>query len=381
MVLSSYTFLLYATSFGVVDGFLKLGSMSGKGDQNRLYVGTILSWGGLFVGGGSLIVMILISEIYTAIDLVDSITVVGLCLSAFFFNALETFFRATQQFLVFAFMVFAKVSIATGLGCFFAVSDRPSLVLGAEVMAFFCVALFFLLWGRAGKVDLRVGRESYGRFVHLVRHGLPLLLTNIAKKLIFVADRWVVVTLLGMAVLAKYSFIMLIYLGTVSLIGILNAKIGPKILSMLGKDGDLVGMRKRIYSVMLRAFFMLLPFFGIFTVTYPSFVAEFFPNYVDPILYSSAKYLMFGMIIFFLNSIFDWLLIGSDQGYGMFLVNLGTLLSGFVCYLIFAFLPEIGLHDFAVAFLGLRVLSLFLSIALFEFKFRHFSRVILTSQG
>ncbi|WP_316346920.1 hypothetical protein [Desulfuromonas acetoxidans] len=375
LILSTYTFLFYVSSLGVVDGLLKLGSISSRSSWLRYYSGSVLVWGSWIVFVASVVVSFLLYLFIDEMNIEKIPIVAGLCLSAFFFNVLETTCRALQRFHSFSLMLLCKTLIATGLGCFNAFFQNPNLVLWSEIFAFLIVALYFHI--KFEKPCFKTSKSSWIRFVKLVRHGLPLLLTNLAKKLCFVIDRWVVVSLLGISLLAQYSFIMLIYLGAMSVIGILNAQIGPRVLSGYGSDGDLRKVRRKLYYAMSVIVILMVPVGMLFEEVYPFCVDRLFPVYSSQIVYSSAKYIAFGMLVYFMNCLVDWLLIVSGESYRMFFVNIITLFVAVSAYVYFYFSGGSGLLSFATLFLVLRIISLFLSMFVFEVKYKQYNLSII----
>lgn len=367
IVLSSYSILFYVTSFGVVDGFLKLGSLSGKEAKLHQYVHAILKWGSMLIGSLSLLITT-IAIVFFDFQSNLLIIIIGLSLSIFYFNTIEVYYRASQKFVIFAGMLFLKAVIATFLGSIFAYSDMGNLVLGAEIFAFLIVATIFGFSALRPIWHLR--SDSLVAFKILVQHGVPLLLINLVKKLSFVVDRWVIAAIFGLASLAQYAFVMLIYLASIGIIGIINASLGPKLLAQYGKNSDIKMLRARVYNLMQKIALSIIPLFIIFYLLYPIFVTYFFPNYASFYTFKSANYIALGMSFFFLNTIYDWLLITTEQSYKLVSINLTTMLIGFIFYLLFYFVWDSPLIAFAILFFCLRLISLFLSIILFEYWYK-----------
>lgn len=84
LILSTYTFLFYVSSLGVVDGLLKLGSISSRSSWLRYYSGSVLVWGSWIVFVASVVVSFLLYLFIDEMNIEKIPIVAGLCLSAFF---------------------------------------------------------------------------------------------------------------------------------------------------------------------------------------------------------------------------------------------------------------------------------------------------------
>lgn len=353
LVLSTYAVVVYIAAPGITEGLLKLASMSHDRNQQRAFVSAAFGAGLLSMAGFSLLVWVFGAGRIPNLPADVVWSALAVCASALLFNLTEVSTRAAQQFPLFAALVFTKAVLSFGAGASLVTLGGHQWILYGEAAAMAVVALGAFRFSKL-RPEWRLFRLNGAR--RLIAEGLPITLSNLAKKLNFSADRLIVAAFAGAIANAEYGFVMLVYLAGISLIGAGNTVVGPMILARFGggapephKDG--VVLHAAILLVLAT-----LAFAGVVYFSYSTLVAQFYPQFDKPGIATAAVCVAVGMGAIAVSSLVEWFIIAAHRSYLMTGLNVATLV---VMCLAFWWVADghYTVLNVALAFLGVRVFN------------------------
>ncbi len=353
LVLASYAVALYIGTLGVSEGLLKLASME-QNLETKVALASSAVVAAMMFGFVSAALGIAISAFAApSAPMALVLSVTFLCICALAFRLIEIIVRAGQQFRLFSLLIFIKAALSLAVALVLIYIGQPKMVLLGEGVVFLlatgAAALFLEVRPR-----FRLAERGFG--LALVRHGLPMAFSNLAKKLTFTADRWLVALLAGPVANAEYGFAMLVYLGAISLIGVANTAVGPMLLSRAGADGS---MRQPLGSFKLIGYLFaaLVVFVTSVYLIYPVLLSMFFPAYDRQEVVLSVTMVAAGMGATAFASFAEWFLIGQHRSYALTLINSITLVVTLALFFWIAFYGY-SLERVCMAFAVMRWINL-----------------------
>ena len=337
MLLGTYAVFVIFASAGMVDGSLKLASMTKEANQLAPMMGTALTAGLVTT---SVITFFAIWPLVWAYDALSMGMIAGLyflVLSAFVFNISEVHLRAGKRFNAFAQAVFLKslLSILLGLACTY--FGQPQAVVVTEALAFLIVFSWFQ---SSFGTSFGFRRPERARFTELAKAGIPISISSVSKKLSFMGDRWLILFLFGPELLGQYSFLMLFYLLGISVVGLVNTAFGPILLCRMS-DEPIKGVIDHTIHLIIRS---VVPATALACVAlllgFEPVLNSFFPQYAGEHMDLCAVIIVAGMGLMAAQALLEWLLIGQDLSFRLIQANMTAIVVMIAAFAVAASAPE-----------------------------------------
>lgn len=323
LILSTYAVVTYVISLGANEGLLKQSCM----EENQQKREELFSSAIMYTGLTSFLFTFLLALAVFYYLGNNSLLILAtslLVLSSFFYNLVESSLRSGMQFGFFAGITFFKGFFSLILGSISALYLDSYLIIVFESLINFLIAIIYAYFFSFTRFSLKKSNLLTAK--EIIKNGIPLATVNLIKKLYFSLDRWIILFFLGSTVIAEYSFVMILYSGYMSLIGIANTVIGPLLLRDIGKHKNIKPAIKRVKKIILISILPItLCSLFIFTA-YPKIVAEYFKVYSHQYIFLAANLVNLGLVALTFSTFLEWLLIGSNNNKSLVIINLMSLL-------------------------------------------------------
>lgn len=328
-IMLSYVYLIYIGSFGANEYMLKIGSYLYNAADNKkllkvrndaLFYGII---GVLFL---SLAFIFLPNHFLKELDYTHKIIISVLAVSSITYNIIESYFRSIQSILTFSIMAFTKSIIVLVIAQTIIDKHGVSGVLFAEIISVISIIGVFFLIKQKEIVSSGISKLK-SAFSELYKNGFYVSLSNLLRNITITGDRYFVVLVLGMHNLGVYSFVMILYQGSILATGILMNVLGPKIISKFSNEKSEKKLIKFIlkifilFSIILTSIYFLLPYF----LTY--IIDSYFSQYNTDLVFDLFNYVYISSTLTFFISIFDWYFISVSKEK---VITLMSLISSFL---------------------------------------------------
>lgn len=369
LTLSIYIFVIYSGTWGLGEGLMKVGSIAhGKGDNTKI---VILRDSAMFVGAlGISVVSTLVFVVTLFFDIGQRTSTVlflacFLGFSTYFFNIANVYFRATQQFILFAFSLFIKSLLVIVSAYFFSnqLGFSGLVLLEAILILFISTTLVFF-----SKDEFKF-REIFKSSILIktaVLSGAPVMVSNLIKALTMSVDRWAISASLGVIALSKYAFAMILFQIALVVLNLFNTVLGSKWLAEFGRSGDVSALHFKVKRVIYLFLFLSLVL-AIPVINFFWYLTErFYPSYSEADVKVIVYFIYVGTSLSVASYILDWFFIGSSNERLLLKISLVTLLFSLVISF-FLYIGGSSIVLFSISFALVRFLS-FISLALFSFK-------------
>lgn len=352
LVLSSYVYVIYISSFGANEYVLKMGSFSNDCIERRGYRNKALLHGLLSVLLGCVLLTLIASSLFSEFYYSVVLCCVFLALSGVVYNVFESFFRSEGSLLSFSGMMLSKgmVIIFLLLATDF-VEDFVDAVV-VELLAFLSVVVFvlFYLYWRGDSFGVRFSLLSYKL---MIRDGYALSLSTMLKNSIGLIDKLFISLFLGVTLLGYYAYSMIVYQAALLGAGVVMSLLGPKILVAV-KDGLVLSvLSKRLLISFLIIFIASFLFFWPLEYVYRLVVAHYFEGYDDEITYSLFPFVYAASVVMFVSSLAEWFFVAASKERFLACLSFVSLVFSVVGFAVVGYmsLPVLG---FVVVFLFCR---------------------------
>jgi O-antigen/teichoic acid export membrane protein len=271
------------------------------------------------------------------------------------YNVIEASQRAMLQYISFSRMSFIRALLLLVFGLALFSYFGLSGVLLAEIFSGLC-ALIFSFRTISITTIISASRFSVSNLVDLFSKGWSFLGIQIFRYLALSTDKWIVYYLAGSVTLGQYSFALTTLLGFLSVAGLLNAVLIPRLIADFTITGDLSALRH--YTINLCSVFCLISVFcAPFYLYFVNLVANhFFNDYLFDHLIWSFGFVYFGSVLYVLSTFFDSFFYSKSTQSALASINALSLIFlllvffvvGFtlssVLYFCFAFMLSKAIH-------------------------------------
>ena len=364
IVITTYVFIVYAGSFGLNEALLKMGSFAfGKGNKSEtLRLRDIsIAYATIFTIICSLIFILFL---YVAIDKKHVRVTLSLAsllaILAIQYTILDSYLRLSQKILCFSFFLLLKSISSISIGYILASTLGASGLLIAESFSLLLLSMYLIFFGKE-KFKFSNLKNSFITFKDMVKNGFPLLVSMIIRKASVSLDKWVISLSLGLVAVGKYSFLMILFLISMSFLGIMTNVLGPKWLADYGINNDRIKLFKSIGKISLlftvSAIIIMVPL----VIFLPDMLETFYPQYYDDETLTCFKLIYIGVVCMVSTQLFDWFFIAtSHENYLLSVATIVLIIT--ILMMIYGYFSKANLVSYCVFFLIARCLISFLYI-------------------
>ncbi|XGC82261.1 hypothetical protein ACES2L_07165 [Bdellovibrio bacteriovorus] len=359
--MTSYVFLIYAGSFGANEYMLKAGAIAFSQNLhekllqirlNSLFYGTAST--ALFSAGAVLIAMVVGSDL-----LVNALLMSGLiAVPAVAYNVLDSYYRSTQKHMVFSAMMFSKSAALLIFAYFFTGQFGLKAAIASEIISFVLIVGFVFLLNINNIVSGKLNSLTL-EFHEMARHGIATMLVFMTRNIALIVERYFISFALGLIVLGKYSFVMIIYQSAVLGGGILTNVLGPKWLQLYSSSLDSKRLIGSISKTMAIVFGLGIIVYFPFYIFFPSILEHFFGAYFSKDVLYMSHIVYWASIFYLMTSFLDWYFMALSKERITLITSFISLvflvLSFSICYLYGA-----GIEYYALSFILVRFVSFLL---------------------
>lgn len=361
LILSSYIFFVFFGGMGLQEGLLKKGSESyAVGDIKTIkeYFLGALAFSIPFTGSVAIVIWIFLKYFFSAnYEIVDILGVTALMvLATILFNLIDAFLRAQQKFLLFAVALTLKNSIAISLGYLWASEYGVKGLIIAEIIGLL-VPFFFLLYILINIKDIKLYKENH--VGSLISNGYKLMLTLVLRNISQFIDRWFIALSLGAILLGYYSFSMILLTISMVLIGFLATVKGPEWIAGFHNHKDIRILIQDVNKMVLKVLACLILVAPFLFLNIENMLITFNPNYAETIVIELIGIVYLAVLAVVPIYLYDWVFVAiSKEGYLVKTNLLATVVS--VILYLFLWFTKSDIVDFALAFLIIKILILFI---------------------
>ena len=361
LVLSSYIFFVFFGGMGLQEGLLKKGSESyAVGDIKTIkayFLGAI-AFSIPITGSVAIVIWIFLKYFFSiSYEIVDVLGVTALMvLATILFNLIDAFLRAQQKFLLFAVALTLKNSIAISLGYLWASEYSVKGLIIAEIIGLL-VPFFVLLYILINVKDIKLYKENH--VWSLISNGYKLMLTLVLRNISQFIDRWFIALSLGAIFLGYYSFSMILLTISMVLIGFLVTVKGPEWIADFHNHKDIRILIQDVNKMVLKVLACLILVAPFLFLNIENMLISFNPNYAETIVIELIGIVYLAVLAVVPIYLYDWVFVAtSKEGYLVKTNLLATVVS--VILYIFLWFTKSDIVDFALAFLIIKILILFI---------------------
>jgi O-antigen/teichoic acid export membrane protein len=346
---------------GLQEGLLKKGSESyAVGDIKTIkeYFLGALAFSIPFTGSVAIVIWIFLKYFFSAnYEIVDILGVTALMvLATILFNLIDAFLRAQQKFLLFAVALTLKNSIAISLGYLWASEYGVKGLIIAEIIGLL-VPFFFLLYILINIKDIKLYKENH--VGSLISNGYKLMLTLVLRNISQFIDRWFIALSLGAILLGYYSFSMILLTISMVLIGFLATVKGPEWIAGFHNHKDIRILIQDVNKMVLKVLACLILVAPFLFLNIENMLITFNPNYAETIVIELIGIVYLAVLAVVPIYLYDWVFVAiSKEGYLVKTNLLATVVS--VILYLFLWFTKSDIVDFALAFLIIKILILFI---------------------
>jgi len=361
LILSSYIFFVFFGGMGLQEGLLKKGSESyAVGDIKTIkaYFLGALAFSIPFTGSVAIVILIFLKYFFSiSYEIVDVLGVTALMvLATILFNLIDAFLRAQQKFLLFAVALTLKNSISISLGYLWASEYGVKGLIIAEIIGLL-VPFFFLLYILINIKDIKLYKENH--VGSLISNGYKLMLTLVLRNISQFIDRWFIALSLGAILLGYYSFSMILLTISMVLIGFLVTVKGPEWVAGFHNHKDIRILIQDVNKMVLKVLACLILVAPFLFLNIENMLITFNPNYAETIVIELIGIVYLAVLAIVPIYLYDWVFVAiSKEGYLVKTNLLATVVS--VILYIFLWFIKSDIVDFALAFLFIKILILFI---------------------
>ena len=361
LVLSSYIFFVFFGGMGFQEGLLKKGSESyAVGDIKTIkaYFLGALAFSIPITGSVAIVIWIFLKYFFSiSYEIVDVLGVTALMvLATILFNLIDAFLRAQQKFLLFAVALTLKNSIAISLGYLWASKYSVKGLIIAEIIGLL-VPFFVLLYILINIKDIKLYKENH--VGSLISNGYKLMLTLVLRNISQFIDRWFIALSLGAIFLGYYSFSMILLTISMVLIGFLVTVKGPEWIAGFHNHKDIRILIQDVNKMVLKVLACLILVAPFLFLNIENMLINFNPNYAETIVIELIGIVYLAVLAVVPIYLYDWVFVAISKEEYLVKTN---LLATFVSVILYIFLWFIksDIVDFALAFLFIKILILFI---------------------
>ena len=361
LVLSSYIFFVFFGGMGLQEGLLKKGSESyAVGDIKTIkayFLGAI-AFSIPITGSVAIVIWIFLKYFFSiSYEIVDVLGVTALMvLATILFNLIDAFLRAQQKFLLFAVALTLKNSIAISLGYLWASEYSVKGLIIAEIIGLL-VPFFVLLYILINVKDIKLYKENH--VGSLISNGYKLMLTLVLRNISQFIDRWFIALSLGAIFLGYYSFSMILLTISMVLIGFLVTVKGPEWIADFHNHKDIRILIQDVNKMVLKVLACLILVAPFLFLNIENMLISFNPNYAETIVIELIGIVYLAVLAVVPIYLYDWVFVAiSKEGYLVKTNLLATVVS--VILYLFLWFTKSDIVDFALAFLIIKILILFI---------------------
>lgn len=361
LILSSYIFFVFFGGMGLQEGLLKKGSESyAVGDIKTIkaYFLGALAFSIPFTGSVAIVILIFLKYFFSiSYEIVDVLGVTALMvLATILFNLIDAFLRAQQKFLLFAVALTLKNSISISLGYLWASEYGVKGLIIAEIIGLL-VPFFFLLYILINIKDIKLYKENH--VGSLISNGYKLMLTLVLRNISQFIDRWFIALSLGAILLGYYSFSMILLTISMVLIGFLVTVKGPEWVAGFHNHKDIRILIQDVNKMVLKVLACLILVAPFLFLNIENMLITFNPNYAETIVIELIGIVYLAILAVVPIYLYDWVFVAiSKEGYLVKTNLLATVVS--VILYLFLWFTKSDIVDFALAFLIIKILILFI---------------------
>lgn len=359
IIILSFVYIGYVGGLGANEYMLKLGAMTDFDEKSKIL---LMRNNAIFYGLSGVIVVSLI-VFFTAhiffsreIRLIAAATA-ALALLTLPYNIFESYYRAIQSTLIFSGMLFSK-AVFVVVGVHILADDFG--VEGVLISEMLALAIIIgVCFAKNFRTIILSGLERPAMAVkEIIRNGFYVSLSNILRNISLTADRYIVTFFLGVYSLGVYSFVMIIYQGSVLFSGIVMNIFGPYLVKRYKSNGsrrDIAFFLFKVVSSLALISVLAYPLVGHFI---PVLLEFFFKNYNDPEVHLMLKLIYIASVASFFIFLLDWFFVCVSKEYFISALSLVSFLLILSSALLFQ-LIEMNLKYYVVLFMAVRVLIFF----------------------
>jgi len=281
------------------------------------------------------------------------LAVVALAICTLPYNVFESYYRATQAPLVFSGMLLGK-AIFVIAGIYMLVDDFGiagiliSELVALAVIVFVCIVKNFNLI-RFGGLDWPCVAIR-----KMIINGFYISVSNLLRNISITADRYIVTLFLGVYSLGVYSFVMILYQGSVLFGGIIMNIFGPYLLRRYSSNSSSREVATLLWKVVASLAIVAASVFPLFAHLTKFFVGFFFQSYNSSDVYFMLNIIYVASITSFFVFLLDWFFICISKEYLISILSFFSFALILLSIVFFSIL-DIDLKCYVVFFMVVRV--------------------------
>lgn len=355
IIIISFVYICYLGGLGGSDYVLKLGSMTAFDKRSEIFLmrNNAIFYGLLGVVAISLAILLLSYLFFSTQIYWVVLAVVALAICTLPYNVFESYYRATQAPLVFSGMLLGK-AIFVIAGVYMLVDDFGiagiliSELVALAVIVFVCIVKNFNLI-RFGGLDWPCVAIR-----KMIINGFYISVSNLLRNISITADRYIVTLFLGVYSLGVYSFVMILYQGSVLFGGIIMNIFGPYLLRRYSSNSSSREVATLLWKVVASLAIIAASVFPLFAHLTKFFVGFFFQSYSSSDVYFMLNIIYVASITSFFVFLLDWFFICISKEYLISMLSFFSFALILLSIVFFSIL-DIDLKCYVVFFMVVRV--------------------------
>ncbi|MEZ8103069.1 oligosaccharide flippase family protein [Vibrio bivalvicida] len=313
LVIISYIYIGYVGSMGSNEYMLKVGSAAQNNSQRITIRNISLSYSilGVIILSSILIIFSYIIDDVDLTNLITSMIILACCAQPY--NIFESFYRSSQKIISFSLMLFCKSVLVLFFLYIFVESYGFYGAIISEACALLVISIVCFVVSYSEFKGSRVFDDIKNKIKVVISEGFPFCMATMLRNLSVSFERYIVSILFGMSSLGLYSFLMILYQGSVLGCGILMNALGPKLINLShqkGSNRQFIKMVTMLFVIVILVSIVIYPVFYIIT---PIIIKSYFLPYYESNIISMLTDIYLLCVVSFLLFISDWILLSLSK--------------------------------------------------------------------
>jgi len=368
LVIISYIYIGYIGSMGSNEYMLKVGSAA-QNDSQRISVRNIsLSYSilGVIILSSILLMSSYIIGDVDLTNLIISMVILACCAQPY--NIFESFYRSSQKIISFSSMLFFK-SLLVLFFLYIFVEDYGFYgAIISEASSLLAISIVCFIINRAELKSSRVFEGIKCKIKVVITEGFPFCMATMLRNLSVSFERYIVSILFGMSSLGLYSFLMILYQGSVLGSGILMNALGPRLINISHQEEGKRHFMNMVIMLFVSVIIASIVIYPLFYFIAPIIIESYFWSYYSSSTLSMLTDVYVLCVVSFLLFISDWVLLSLSKEK---LARNLTFLS--LIFIAFAFLYGVYKELELSTFIEITVIIRFLMLAITSnFLYKYF---------
>jgi O-antigen/teichoic acid export membrane protein len=338
-------FLIYVGSFGANEYMLKIGAFEfGRQSHDRiLQIRTNALFYGVMTTATLSFLILLLSKFFRN-DLITKVISYSIIIAipTICYNIYDSFYRSTQKYLIFSGMILVKSIILLLIGYLFVNLYGVNAAIAAESLSVFIVFIVLFL---SDVKSNRISKINHYKIElnAMLKNGYSIILAYMTRSISLMFERYFISFALGLAVLGKYTFVMIVYQATIISGSMITNLMGPRWLQSYSSAQNMKLLMNKIHQALLFSVLLALIIFPIFYFSFPILLETFFHkyNHEDIILMGCVVY--WTSLCYLVISFLDWFFVAVSKERLNLLITLGSFLFVLVSFL-FCFIFNLSIE-------------------------------------